>query len=100
MKDSVAAVFDFILGKEDKRQGITMGEFPSRYSFVQTAQQYVARSREAISDTDRRVVKHAEDKMAEIVKRVNAFYATTWAEYKSVMEKASLSPFRTYEPLK
>ncbi len=100
MKDSIAAVFDFILGKEDKRQGITMGENPSRYSYVQTATQYVARSREPISDTDRRVVKHAEDKMAEIVKRVNQFYSTTWEAYKAVMEKAALSPFKTYEPLK
>jgi hypothetical protein len=100
MKDSIAAVFDYILGKEDKRQGITMSEKPSRYSYVGTASQYVARSREAISDTDRRVVKHAEDKVAEIVKRVNAFYTTTWAEYKALMEKTNLSPFKNYEPLK
>lgn len=100
MKDSITAVFDYILGKEDKRQGITMSEKPNRYSYVQTASQYVARSREAIGDTDRRVVKHAEDKIAEIVKRVNAFYATTWAEYKAMMEKTNLSPFKTYEPLK
>lgn len=100
MKDSINAVFDFILGPEDKRQGITMGETPSRYSFVQTAQQYVARSREAISDTDRRVVKHAEGKIAEILKRVNQFYATTWNDYKALMEKANLSPFKSYEPLK
>lgn len=100
MKDSISAVFDYILGKEDKRQGITMGEKPSRYSYVQNAQQYVARSREPISDTDRRVMKHAEDKIAEIVKRVNQFYSTTWTEYKSLMEKTSLSPFKSYEPLK
>ncbi len=100
MKDSVSAVFDYILGKEDKRQGITMSEKPSRYSYVGTASQYVARSREPISDTDRRVVKHAEDKVNEIIKRVNAFYATTWADYKAAMEKANLSPFKAYEPLK
>lgn len=100
MKDSINAVFDYMLGKEDKRQGITMSEKPSRYSYVQTASQYVARSREPISDTDRRVLKHAEDKIGEIVKRVNAFYATTWSEYKILMEKANLSPFKAYEPLK
>lgn len=100
MKDSVAAVFDYILGKEDKRQGITMSEKPSRYSYVGTASQYVARSREPIGDTDRRVVKHAEDMVAQIVKRVNAFYATTWTEYKALIEKSNISPFKSYEPLK
>jgi hypothetical protein len=100
LKDSIVAVFDYMLGKEDKRQGITMSEKPSRYSYVGTASQYVARSREAISETDRRVVKHAEEKFGEIVKRVNAFYATTWADYKALMEKANLSPFKAYEPLK
>ncbi len=100
MKDSVAAVFDYILGKEDKRQGITMSEKPSRYSYVGTANQYVGRSREPIGETDKRVVKHAEDMVAQIVRRVNAFYATTWNDYKSVMDKAALSPFKTYDPLK
>lgn len=100
MKDSVSAVFDFILGPEDKRQGITMSKDPSRFSYVQTAGQFVSRSREPIGETDRRVIKHAEDKMAEIVDRVNKFYATTWPEYKAMMEKVDLSPFKTYEPLK
>ena len=100
MKDSVNAVFDYILGKEDKRQGITMSETPSRYSYVGTASAYVGRSKETISETDRRVVKHAEDKVAEIVKRVNAFYAGAWSDYKATMEKANLSPFKAYEPLK
>lgn len=100
MKDSVSAVFDYILGPEDKRQGITMSKDPSRYSYVQMAGQYVSRSREAIGETDNRVMKHAEGKINEIVKRVNAFYATTWAEYKAMMEKVDLSPFKAYEPLK
>ncbi len=100
IKDSVTAVFDYILGPEDKRQGITMSKEPSRYSYVQTAGQYVSRSREPIGETDLRVVKHAEEKMSEIVNRVNKFYSTTWPEYKAMMDKVDLSPFKTYEPLK
>jgi len=46
------------------------------------------------------VVKHAEDMVTQIVKRVNQFYATTWNDYKAVMEKTNLSPFKSYEPLK
>ena len=61
---------------------------------------YVGRSRDPISETDRRVVKHAEDKIAELVKRVNAFYDSTWKEYRAMIEKVSLSPFKDYEPIK
>lgn len=100
MKDSINAVFDYILGKEDKRQGITESAESSRYSYIQRAQQYAGRSREPVSDTDRRLYKHAEGKIMEVVNRVNKFYATTWPEYRALMEKAALSPFKNYEPLK
>ncbi|MDZ4714087.1 MAG: hypothetical protein SH819_01340 [Cytophagales bacterium] len=100
MKDTINLVFDYILGKEDKRQGIVRSPDPSRYSYVQTAQQYVGRSRNLVSETDHRVMKHAEDKIAEIVSRVNAFYETAWPAYKAAMEKVELSPFKAYEPLK
>ena len=100
MKDSINGVFDYILGKEDRRQGITSSEKPSRYSYVQTANQYIGRSRNPISETDHRVVKHAEDKIGEAVNRVNKFYETTWPAYKVIMEKVDLSPFKAYEPLK
>jgi hypothetical protein len=100
MMDSVNALFDYILGKEDKRQGIVRSPEPSRYSYVQTAQGYVARSREPISDTDRRVFKFAEDKITEIVNKVNSFYSRAWPEYRTMMEKLALSPFKDYEPIK
>ncbi len=100
MKDSISAVFDYILGKEDKRQGITESKDPSRVSFIGKAQQYIGRSREPISETDKRLYKHAEDKITEVMNRVNKFYATTWADYQAMMEKVSLSPFKKYEPLK
>jgi photosystem II stability/assembly factor-like uncharacterized protein len=100
MKDSLDALFDYILNKEDKRQGILRSPAPSRYSYVQTAQGYISRSREPINDTDRRVYKHAEEKVNEIITRVNAFYSSAWPEYRAMMEKVNLSPFKEYEPIK
>lgn len=100
MKDSINALFDYILGKVDKRQGIVRSPDPTPVSYVQTARGYVARSNDPISETDRRVYKQAEDKINEMVKRVNLFYSTTWPPYRSVMEKVNLSPFKDYEPIK
>jgi photosystem II stability/assembly factor-like uncharacterized protein len=100
MKDSLNAVFDFILGKVDKRQGIVRSPDPTPVSYIQTARGYIARSNDPISETDRRVYKQAEDKINDMVKRVNVFYSTSWPAYRSVMEKINLSPFKDYEPIK
>ncbi len=100
VKDSINALFDYILGKVDTRQGIVRSPDPTPVSYVQTAQGYVGRSRDPISETDRRVYKFAEEKIAEVTKRVNAFYETTWKQYREAMEKVTLSPFKDYEPLK
>lgn len=100
VKDSVNALFDFILGKVDTRQGIVRSPDPTPVSYIQTAQGYIGRSRDPISETDRRVYKHAEDKIAEVAKRVNNFYETTWKQYRELMEKVTLSPFKDYEPIK
>lgn len=100
MKDSVNALFDFILGKVDKRQGIVRSPDPTPVSYIQTAQGYIGRSRDPISDTDKRVYKHAEEKIMEVVDRVNRFYSTSWPDYRALMEKVSFPVFKDYEPLK
>jgi uncharacterized coiled-coil protein SlyX len=100
MKDSLNAMFDYILGKVDKRQGIVRSPDPTPVSYVQTARGYISRSNDAVSETDRRVYQHAEDKVRELVKRVNEFYTTSWPAYRALMEKVSISPFKDYEPIK
>jgi hypothetical protein len=100
MKDSLNSVMDYIFGKDDKRQGITRNPDPTPLSYVFIAQSYIGSSRDPISDTDRRVYKHADDKITEMVSKVNNFFSTQWSEYRAVMEKVTLSPFKDYEPLK
>jgi photosystem II stability/assembly factor-like uncharacterized protein len=99
MKDSINAIFDFALGKEDPRQGIKRDN-DSRYSYIGRAASYINRSREPVNDTDRRVLAQAEQKIHEIIEKVNSFYATQWPEYRAMMEKVVLSPFKNYEPIK
>lgn len=100
VKDSIAAIMDYIVGKEDKRQGIVSPPSPPPISYIFVAQEYIATSKDPVSATDQRVYKQAQDAMAEVVKRVNNFYERTWPDYRSVMEKVSISPFKSYDPLK
>jgi photosystem II stability/assembly factor-like uncharacterized protein len=100
VKDSINALFDFILGKEDKRQGILRQPKPTPASYIGNAAFYISTSREPLSATDQRVYKFAEDKIMEAIGRVNRFYETTWASYRTTVEKVSISPFKNYEQLK
>lgn len=99
VKDSINALFDYMLGKEDKRQGI-LYEYTTPVSFIGNAQMYIASSRIPVNATDERVYKQAEESIAQVVNKVNTFYATTWKTYRAEIEKISLSSFKDYEPLK
>ena len=99
MKDSIEKVFDYLLGAEDKRQGITSTEFPAPSSFINTALFYTNSSRDPLSARDNVVFKHAEEKTQDMLDRVNKFYQDQWPAYRAMMEKVSLSPFKDYEPI-
>lgn len=99
LKDSVNAILDFITGKEDKRQGILM-EQRTPLSYLDVASGYVGGSRDPINETDKRVIEHADKKLAEILTRVNNFFSTSWATYRSAAGKLTLDGFKDYPQLK
>ena len=99
VKDSINALFDFILDKEDKRQGLTRDSEGPMVD-IQTAQGYIDYNFSPVSETDRRVFNRAEASVSEVVRRVNAFYDVQWKEYRAMMEKVSLPVFKDYQPLK
>ncbi|MBS1505372.1 MAG: hypothetical protein JSS79_01890 [Bacteroidetes bacterium] len=98
--DSLTNIMDFILGKVDKRQGIVRHRDPTPVSYIQTASFYIGSSKDPISATDERVFKQAEIQLDKIKDRVNKFFEKTWPDYKAAMDKVSISPFKSYQPLK
>jgi photosystem II stability/assembly factor-like uncharacterized protein len=99
MKDSINALFDLILDVDDKRQGLTR-DSEGPVVDIQTAQGYIEGNINPITETDRRVFKRADDSVNRVINKVNAFYATTWKDYRTMMEKVNLSAFKEYQPLK
>jgi hypothetical protein len=100
VKDSINAIMDYIVGKEDKRQGIVRQPDPTPLSYIGTAQSYISSSKDAVSSTDQRVFKQAEEQIGKVTERVNRFYEKTWPDYRNAMEKVNISPFKEYELLK
>jgi len=100
IKDSLNNIMDYIVGKEDKRQGIVSQPYPSPVSFIGTAEFYIGSSKDPLTFTDHRVFEQAQEKIVKVMERVNRFFEKSWPEFKTAMEKVSISPFKNYEPLK
>ena len=100
VKDSISSLMDFIVGEVTKRQGFSAPvKRPPTY-YVTTAKSYIGTSKDPVSATDQRVFKQAEEQITTMISRVNEFYEKAWTEYRTLMEKINLSPFKEYESLR
>ena len=93
-------LLDDMLGKEDKRQGITATEFPSNASYLSTARRYVGSLQQKPGPTEFTLVKNADSKVSPVIEKINSFYKTDWVSYQESVEKLNLSPFKEVEELK
>ena len=99
IKDSLNNLFDVILDKEDKRQGLTR-DSEGPVTDLQNATQYIEGNILPINETDRRVFERARANAMKAVDKVNAFFGKTWKDYQSTMEKTVLNPFKEYKPIR
>ncbi|MCB0651797.1 MAG: hypothetical protein KDC85_11015 [Saprospiraceae bacterium] len=100
LKDTINTMMDELLGKEDKRQGITMDEKPSTVSYLYTARSYVRSLQAVPGPTERQLIKNADDKLNQVLDKINNFYLNEWPVYRKEVEELKLSPFKDLEPLK
>ena len=91
---------DDLMGKEDKRQGITATEKPSNISYLYQARSYVNNLQSNPGATERILIENANKKIDPIIQEINQFYQTEWPAYQKLVESSNLSPFKKYEPLK
>jgi phosphoenolpyruvate synthase/pyruvate phosphate dikinase len=92
--DSVVALY---LGKEDKRQGITRNPEPSVEQRLSTASYYVSTRQSGITETEKRLVRFAEDELKLALDKTNAFFNEKWKPYRDSIETLDTSPFKETE---
>ena len=92
--DSVIALY---LGKEDKRQGITRNPEPSVEQRLGTASYYVSSRQSGITETEKRLVRFAEDELKSALDKTNAFFSEKWKPYRESIEALDISPFKETE---
>lgn len=92
--DSVIALY---LGKEDKRQGITRNPEPSVVQRLNTAGSYVGSRQSGITETEKRLVRFAEDELKSALDKTNTFFNKKWKPYRESIEAIDVSPFKETE---
>ncbi len=89
--DSVVALY---LGKDDKRQGIVRNPEPTVMSRIQTASRYVNSRKTGITETEKRMIRFAEEDLKNALEKTNAFFNDEWKSYRMSIESLDLSPFK------
>jgi len=97
---SINKLIDGVIGKEDKRQGITRNPEPTPLTFLFTARRYVSSLLREPGKTEKQLVKNASEKVNKEIDKINAFYKTEWPDYKKKIQALNLSLFKDYKELK
>ena len=97
---TIDGLIDDMLGKEDKRQGITASKDPTAISYLNKARSYVGSLKSEPGSTEIRLIENANNKLDPIIEAINNFYQVEWINYRSLVENAKLSMFKDYETLK
>lgn len=89
--DSVIAIY---IGKEDKRQGLTRSTDMNVTRRIQMASRYVGSRQSGLTETEKRLIRFAEEDLKKALGKTNSFFNDKWKAYRETIEKAQASPFK------
>ena len=89
-----------MIGKEDKRQGITRNPDPTPMLLVLTARRYIGSLLQEPGKTEHQLMKTANEKLDVEMTKINAFYKKNWPVYRKQIEVLNLSLFKDFKELK
>ncbi len=99
VQKTIDSLIDEVMGKEDKRQGITATATPSNISYLYTANGYARSLKSMPGKTEMQLIQNANSKLDPVIKSINDFYAKDWLAYKQKVEQTTLSLFKDYKVL-
>ncbi len=89
--DSVIALY---IGKEDKRQGITRNPEITVMQRIGTASRYTRSRQTGITETERKLMKYAENDLKKALEKTNSFFNDKWKAYRKSIQDLNVSPFK------
>jgi hypothetical protein len=97
---SIDRLIDAMIGKEDKRQGITRNPKPTPVSYLFTARRYVGSLLQEPGKTEKQLIKNAFEKVNPVLDKINSFYRSTWVEYRNQIKALKLDLFKDFKEVK
>jgi hypothetical protein len=98
--DTLNAMLDVFLGKEDDRQGITRDNPNSVNNSYSTAFWYTSSALHAPGQTEQKLIAKFEQDLKKALDMVNGYYKEKWPEFRTTVESLDTSPFKDYEEIK
>jgi len=89
--DSVIAIY---LGKEDKRQGLTRSTDMNVGRRIQMASRYAGSRQTGLTETEKRLIRFAEQDLKDALNKTNTFFTDKWKGYRESIESLKVSPFK------
>ncbi|MEO0527619.1 MAG: hypothetical protein AAFZ89_10350, partial [Bacteroidota bacterium] len=89
--DSVIALY---IGKEDKRQGITRNPETTVMRRIDVADRYVQTRKMGVTETEKRLIRFAEEELKKALDSTNTFFEEQWKPYKETITALETSPFK------
>jgi hypothetical protein len=89
-----------MIGKEDKRQGITRNPTPTSVTLLFTARGYVSSLLQEPGKTEQQLVENGFKEVDNAIEKINTFFINEWPAYQKNIEVLNLSLFKEVEPLK
>jgi len=99
VQDSLSIVLDYIMGKEEKKQGISDFNKPTVVMRLFGASRYVMSRPSGPTETERRLVEQANIAVGRSLDMTNDFYENTWPEYREKVESTDFKWFKDYKPI-
>ncbi len=98
-KDTLSAMLDLFVGKEDKRQGITRNQPNSVNAKMGNANFYTGNATHAPGSTERALISAFQQELNSALSEVNAYYEEAWPAFRETLEAIDLTPFKDYQKI-
>ena len=88
---------DQFLGKEDKRQGITMDTEGHVTDRLYNAYYYIRSRKSGITSTEKQLMEFAQKSLAKVLGATNQFYSDKWPYYQAMIQAMEFKRFKSFQ---
>lgn len=99
VQDSLQVIWEYIMGKESKKQGIADFSAPTVVRSLFSASRYISSRPAGPTATEERLMEQAEREIDRALEMTNDFYSDIWPAFREKVENTDFKWFKDYEPI-